>query len=268
MALSKIMLALFISTGLAACGGGGGAAPPIKQEHGDPFATAGVFDVNYGQFRGTYTMLDNGQFYGMHFVGGSELAGHPHGLLTAANSITALEPIAWANFIDDALQVGQQESAGRFGRTFGSSDLKVAISGSMGSFSASTGAQKLYGDGSAKTLYGNPIALANLAGGYHGAVRTAGIAMPKETVAAFAIDAAGAVTASAVGCTFSGNMVQHGTTGIFDLQLAAAGAGCKLNPVLKGIVTPLSFVNGIAQLAVQVDSLDNGHSAVFIMTKN
>ncbi len=275
MTLSKVMLALLFTSGLVACGGGGSSSapapvvvlpvPPVVPI--TPFATAGVYDVFYGQFHGTYTFLDNGEFYGLHFVNGSELAGHPRGLLSAANTVTNRESIAWANFIDDALQVGQQEAAGVFGRTFGASDLKVSITGSMGTFTASASTAKLYGDGSNKTLYGDPIALTALAGSYHGTIRTAGIAKPKEAIASFAIDATGNVTASAVACTFNGKMIQHGTTGIFDLQLAAAGVGCTLNPVLKGVVTPMSFVGGVAQLAVMVDSLDKMHSAVFMVTK-
>lgn len=269
--LSKVMLALLISSGLAACGGGGGggggAAPPQGPVGGTQFATAGIFDVNFGQFRGTYTFLDNGEFYGLHFVN-NELAGHPRGLLTAANTVTAGEPIAWANFIDDAMKVGQQEAAGRFGRTFGATDLKVSIAGSMGTFTASTSTQKRYGDGSGMTLYASPIALTALAGAYSGVVRTAGIEMVMVAVTSFSIDASGNITASALGCVFTGKMVQHGASGVFDLQLGAAGAACKLNPALKGVVTPLSFANGKAELAVQVNSQDKLHSAVFIMTRN
>jgi len=269
MSLSKFMLSLFMCSALAACGGGGGSTPPKQPDivGGGQFATAGIFDVNYGQFRGTYAFLDNGEFYGLHFVGDSELAGHPRGVLTSANSATNREAIAWANFIDDAQQVGKQEAAGRFGRTFGAADLQVSISGSMGTFTARTSTRKTWADGSTRTVYADPIALASLAGAYNGQVRTAGIGMPKDAVGAFAIDAGGNITASALACTFTGKMVQHGTTGVFDLQLAAAGPACKLNPALKGVVMPMSFVSGAAQLAVMVNSADKLHSAVFIISK-
>jgi hypothetical protein len=265
MAFSKIMVTLLFGSILTGCGGGGSPSPVSEVQH--PAFTAGIFDVNYGGFSGVYTFLDNNQFQGMHFVSGSVLAGHPHALLAATNSISAMERISWANFIDDSNQVGAQETNGRFGRTFGST-LQVAISGSMGSFNASAGSQKLWGDGSAKTLYGDAIPLATLAGSYKGIMRTAGIGKTMEDVNGLTIDASGNLSASAVGCSFSGKLVQHGVTGVFDLQVSTSGSGCALNATLKGVVTPMSMVGGLPKLGVQLDSDDNAQSAVFIITKS
>ncbi|MFL6657047.1 MAG: hypothetical protein ACJ8GW_03150 [Massilia sp.] len=267
MAFSKVLVSLLFGSALVACGGGGGNAPAQVSDVHHPAFTAGIFDVNYGGFSGIYTMLDNNQFQGMHFVNGSVLAGHPHGLLSATNSISALERISWANFIDDSNQVGAQETNGRFGRTF-STNLQVAISGSMGSFNASAASQKLWGDGSAKTLYDDAIPLATLAGNYKGILRTAGIGKPMEDVNGLTIDASGNLSASAVGCSFSGKLVQHGVTGVYDLQVATSGSGCTLNATLKGVVTPMSMSGGVPKLGVLLDSVDNTQSAVFVITKS
>jgi hypothetical protein len=263
---------------LTACGGGGSSTtsdpvaaapavvtpPPVAV----PIGTAGVFDVNYGQFRGVYTFLDDNSFYGIHLVGGSTLAGHPHGTLSAANSVTARDPIGWANFIDDANEVGAQEPSGVFGRTFNPSSIDVSITGSMGTFKTTATTQKLQFAGSAKTLYNDPIALSVVAGSYQGIVRTAGINQKQQNVTGFTIDANGAYTVSVVDCIFTGTLVQHGATGIFDTQVKTSGANCKLNPALKGIVTPLSMPsNNLPQLAFQLNSVDNTHTAVFIVTK-
>lgn len=265
---------------LAACGGGGGGdqsvagsanVPPPSPPPGPvstPIGTAGVFDVDYGQFRGVYTFLDNGQFYGLHFVSGSVLAGHPHGQLSANNSVTSMEAIAWANFIDDAGMVGAQEPNGRFGRTFQPSTLNVAISGSMGSFAASATQQKAYAPGSSKLLYSDPIPLSQAAGNYSGILRTVGIGVPQQAVSDFVIDAVGNFSVTGAGCTFTGTMARHGSTGIFDANVQTSGATCHLTASLKGIVTPLAVSNDLPQWGVQLNDASNVQTAVFIVTKH
>lgn len=277
LAVSLALVTTFIS--LTACGGGGGstlsdpvAAVPVAVAPtppvGVPIGTAGVFEINYGQFKGVYTFLDDRSFYGIHLLSGGTLAGHPHGPLSAANSVATREPIGWANFIDDANMVGAQEPSGIFGRTFNPSSLEVSITGSMGTFKATATTQKAQFAGSAKTVYNDPIALGLLAGSYQGLVRTAGINQTQQNVTGFTIAATGAYTVKVVDCTFTGNLVQHGATGIFDTQVITSGANCKLNPALKGIVTPLSMPsNNLPQLAFQLNSADNAHTVVFIVTK-
>ena len=272
MKISGLAAIAALMASVPACGGGGSPAPaPAPAPAPTPAAvgTAGVYDVNYaGQFRGVYTLLDDGSFHGVHFVDGEGLAGHPHGLLTAGNSVGTPQPISWANFIDDAAQVGAQEPAGRFGRSFDASGLHVFTQGSMGSFTATATQQKQYGDGSSKTLYGDPIPMSTLAGTYSGILRTVGIATPEQQVDGFVIDAGGALGVTAAGCTFTGTLARHGATGIFDAPLQAGGAGCRLAAAMSGIVTPLSVVGGKPQLAVQLDSADNAQTAVFIVAKD
>ena len=277
MKFSTCSLTLALTFSLAACGGGGGGTSatttlpvvvvPVITPSGN-LGPAGVFAVNYGQFTGVYTFLDNGKFYGLHFVSGSTLAGHPHGLLTETNSTTHLEPISWANFIDDQAGVGAQEAGGLFGRTFSGSTLSVGITGSMGHFSATASTQKTYGDGSAKTLYNDPIPMSTIAGTYGGFIRSVGIDQTRQGASNFVIDAGGAFTVTAVACTFSGTMVQHGTTGVFDVVAQTSGAACRLSPALSGIVTPLSVINNAIQLGVQLNSADNSQTAVFIINRN
>ena len=270
MSLFRPTLASLALAALTACGGGGGGAATPAPISGivppapvTPNTGAGVFDVNYGQFRGVYTFLDNGQFYGLHFVGTSELAGQPHGLLSASNSTVAREPIAWANFIDDVLQHGAQESSGSFGRTFGGNGVDVSIHGSMGTFSAGATGQKVQATGSSKTLYNDPMPLATLAGGYGGAMRSAGLDLPVQDVKGFTLGANGAFAVTSAGCDFSGTLSPHGSTGIFDVAVQVGGSACKLKNTLKGIVTPL----GLTTLALQLDTADDTQSAVFILNK-
>lgn len=262
-------LATLLMIILTGCGGGGAGPAATDPEPGTAeLGSAGIFDVNYGQFYGVYTLLENGQFYGLHFVGANVLAGHPRGTLSASNSTSSLDAIAWANFIDDQNRVGAQEPAGAFGRTFTETALNVRISGSMGTFTATATRQKPYGTGSQQSLYRDPMSLATLAGAYSGSMRTAGVNLPQETVSAFSITDSGTFTATAVGCAFSGSMVQHGNTGVFDVQVLTSGPACPLNPALSGVVTPLGVANSVPTLAVQLNSADQAQSAVFIISKN
>ena len=272
MKFFQTILAVSMATSLFACGGGSGSSAPVPAPAPGPITqtpigTAGVFDVNYSQFTGIYTFLDNGDFYGIHFVNhGIDLAGHPHGRLTAGNSISNLEAISWANFIDDAAGVGQQELAPKFGKTFNQYSIDVTISGGFGRFSTSAFGQKSYTSG--KNIYQNPIAMSVIAGSYTGVLKTVGINMQSQTANGFVIDSAGNFTVTAVDCKFSGKLVQHGTTGIFDTQVDVSGASCHLQNVLKGIVTPIALDNNLPTLGVQLNSVDNVQTAVFIIKKS
>lgn len=257
---------------LAGCGGGGAGAEPAQAAAGSgtqlpAIGTAGVFDIGYGPFNGIYTMLDNGEFYGMHFVNGTELAGHPHGLLSAANSPANMDPIAWAIFANDPEMVGHQDSGARFGRSYGTV-LSVKISGPIGTYTAIANAQRGYGDGSSRTLYNDPLPLSTLAGKYQGVLRTVGIGQTMQEGFSLVLDAGGNFSTTVVDCTYQGRLVQHGASGIFDVQAQVSGARCRMNPALKGIVTPLSYVNGAVRLALQLDSADNSQTAVFIVFKS
>ena len=285
MSLFKITLATAVGLMSAGCGGGGSGtstppavvvapptppvppAPPTPPSTAVAVGTAGIYDVNYGQFRGVYTLLDNGNFYGIHFVAGAGLAGHPHGLLTKSDSYASPEKISWANFIDDANQVGAQEPAGMFGRTFSTAALNVAIRGSMGSFNATTTQQKTWGS-DVKTLYFDALPIATVAGNYTGTMRTAGFAHQQENVTVMAVAGNGAFTVTAAGCNFAGNMTQHGTTGVFDATAQTSGTGCNVIGSFSGVVTPISIAAGnVPTLAFQLNSADNTKTAVFIVTK-
>ena len=256
---SKLLFGATLFGALAACAGGADAGTPI--------GTAGIFDVNYGKFSGVYTLLDDGRFFGMHFVGGGILAGHPHGPLSGTNSTTSRERIAWANFIDDAGQVGAQEPAGMFGRSFGASTLDVSITGSMGSFRATSTQQKAWGPSDTHTLYADAIPMAVIAGTYAGVVRSAGISVPQQVVGSLTIGADGALATTAAGCDFAGTITPHGSTGVFDAHVVASGTGCSFTGPLNGIVTPLSFIGSVPKLALQLDTDDNLQTAVFVVTK-
>ena len=265
-----IVLSLSLtSLSLSACGGGSGSdnAPPIK-DPSQSIGTAGIFDIQYGQFSGIYTFLDNGEFYGLHFVGGAGVAGHPHGKLSASNSTASMERISWANFIDDEKMVGAQEMNGQFGRTFGPSSLNVRITGSMGTFSAIANSQKAYGDGSTKTLYKDALPMSVLAGTYTGVMRSVGIDKPKQSVSGLIIDANGSFTVSVASCAFSGKLVQYGVTGVFNTQVNTSGSECGIKAELKGVVVPTGVVANSHMLAFLLNTADNNQTVVFYVSKN
>ncbi len=274
---SRMAMVAAMMSALSACGGGGGgSAPapapppapvPVPSPPAAPLGTAGIFNVNYGQFYGVYTFLDNRQFSGVHFVSGGILAGHPHGMLGASNSTSNRDSIAWANFIDDTHQWGAQEPTGLFGRTFTDTALSVSISGSMGAFTATATAQAGWGDGSGKTLYGDPIALADAAGTYAGILRTVGLEQVQQNASGVSLDATGHWSATVALCTFTGTLVQHGSTGVYDAQAVTSGSNCGFAPTLAGLMTPLAWNAGKPQWALQLDSDDNTQTAVFILTK-
>ena len=214
---------------------------------------------------GTYAFLDDGRMYGLDFYV-SALAGEPWGTLPSSNSLQSLNSIGWADFIDDQQQVGREVSGG-FGRSFSGNGVSITIAGSPGNFQATATAQATWAPGDSRTLYGDPVALADAAGTYTGSVRTAGIQKPEAVVTAFTIDASGNITASATGCSFAGTMVQHGATGVFDLTLAASGSGCTLETTLSGVVVPLAVTNGKPEFALELNTADGAETAVFIVTK-
>lgn len=243
--------------------GGCTSTPPVEPPPAEllPLGTSGVYDLDFGQFTGVYTLLENGEFYGLHFVG-EGLAGHPHGTLGAGNTRDTPEPIAWANFIDDAKKVGAQEAAGTLGRSFDEKGLVVAISGSMGDFAARATEQKRWMPNTTASIFGTP--LDSLAGDYTGYLRTAGIDQPMSDVDV-AIDDDGAFEVTASGCDFAGMLTQHASTGVFDAVVTTAGTSCAFTAQLSGIAVPLAVDGSAVRLAIQLDTDDDAQSAVFIV---
>lgn len=262
-ALSSLMLCL------VACGGGGGDIDEKPEIRELPLTMGeGIFDVNYGQFSGTYVFLENGDFYGVHYVQGSDLAGHPRGNLPENNSIANTTSIAWANFIDDNLMHGAQERGPSFGRTFFTEEnVDVAINGSMGSFATTSSAQKPWFSGSTSTLYFDPIPMTSLAGSYNGIMRSVGIQEPKQTVIGLIIDDAGNFLANASNCSYSGTLSPHGSSGVYDAFATAAGNECAMQASLTGVMAPIAYANELPRIALMLNSEDQEYTAVFVVTK-
>ena len=264
MKIAPAILASTVILALAACSPT--AAPsepaPAASVAPQPVGTAGIYDVDFGPFTGIYTLLDDGRFYGLHFVG-EGLAGHPFGQLSDGDTALTPEPIAWANFIDDARKVGAMETKGVFGRRFTDSEVKFVISGSMGRFADGAESQRPWYPGSAESLYLDPID--SIAGSYAGFVRSAGLDLTMEDVTGLVIDDAGHFTVSALTCEIEGDLTQHGDTGVFDV-VATAG-GCDLQSDIEGIVVPLSVVDGVPQLAFELNTVDATQSVVFIVSR-
>lgn len=230
-------------------------ATPPETPTPAPVGTEGVYDFDFDQFTGVYVIVD-GEFWGLHFLGDT-LAGHPHGVLSDANTALNREPIGWANFVDDGRRVGTMESAGTLGRTFTDNDVTVAITGSMGSFSAKATQQKQYSDGS--PIFGTSR---SIDGGYAGAVRTVGIDHKQEPLSGATIEGS-RFTATAVGCSFDGTLTERGTTGLFAITVLTSGAECLLQPELGGIVVALDDDS----IAVELDTTDATQSAVFVLNR-
>ena len=94
---------------------------------GASLSEKGIFNVNFGNsVTGTYTFLDDGRMVGLDFYLGS-LAGEPWATLPASNSLQSLNTVSWADFIDDASQVGTQTSSGSFGRNFSGNGVSITI---------------------------------------------------------------------------------------------------------------------------------------------
>ncbi len=251
---------------LSGCGSNGSSDAPPGDSDSSAYDVEGIYDVDYGQFQGTYAFLDNGSFYGIHFVRG-ELAGHPRGDLPEDNSTTNKSPIAWANFVDYQ-QVGEQEPDAMFGRTGVTTDtVKVAIEGSFGEFTTTSGTQKQWNESEASTLYYDPIPMDILAGDYTGVLRTVGIEEPKQSVSNFSIDLSGNFYSEVNTCSYTGTATRYGNTGVMLLYATASGNECVMNTSLNGLLMPVYFVNDKPQIAVMLNSDDQEHTAVFLLQK-
>jgi hypothetical protein len=266
MKIAPAILASTVVLALAACAPTAASSAhdpaPAASVAPQPVGTAGVYDVDFGAFTGIYTLLDDGRFYGLHFVG-EGLAGHPFGQLSDGDTALTPEPIAWANFIDDARTVGAMETAGVFGRRFTDAEVKFVISGSMGRFADGAESQRPWYPGSAESLYNDPID--SMVGAYSGFVRSAGLELTMEDVSGLVIDDTGHFTVSALTCEFEGDLAQYGATGVFTARVTASG--CDLQSNLEGIVVPLSIVDGVPQLAFELNTVDARQSVVFIVSR-
>jgi hypothetical protein len=130
---------------------------------------------------------------------------------------------------------------------------------------ASTDHQRAYFAGSPHALYLDGFSLAELAGGYSGSIRTVGNATHIADLDSFIIDAKGSFQATGSGCTFQGQLVRHGNTGVY--EVTATVSGCKLQTAMSGLLTPLSHDQGTLELALALDSADNAHTAVLLIEK-
>lgn len=263
MKIAPAVAASVLLVSLAACSPSTPVEPaPAASVAPQPVGTAGIYDVDFGPFTGVYTLLDDGRFYGLHFVGES-LAGHPFGQLTDGDTALAPEAIAWANFIDDSRKVGAMEQEGVFGRRFTESEVKFVISGSMGRFADGADGQRPWYPGSPESLYNDPID--SIAGTYTGFSRSAGLDLTMEDVTGLVIDESGHFTVSALTCELEGDLTRHGDTGVFDVVVEASG--CDLQSELYGIVSPLSLVDGVPELAFQLATADATQSVVFVVSR-
>ncbi len=255
---------------LSACGGGSSNPkpdPPTRDAPSGDALEAGIFDVNYGQFYGTYAFLENGEFYGIHYVGSKILAGHPRGTLPVDNAVSNRTAIAWANFIDDGGMLGAQEANPSFGRTFNAGNVDVSISGGFGLFSTNSGNQKPWVSGSSSSLYFDPIPMTSLAGNYDGVMRSVGIDEPIQNVTGLTLDASGNFSAIVSNCTYTGLISQYGSTGVYDASATASGSECTMATTLTGLLMPISYENEMPEIALMLNSSDEEYTAVFVINK-
>jgi hypothetical protein len=265
---------------LAGCGSGGDysgtgtPAPSVKQPTTPQINTlqvrsAGIYDLRFGSFWGVYIFLDNGQFYGIHFVNPLQpaLVGHPRGQLSSKNSNGTPEPIAWANFAGDSKGIGSQHANTLFGRTVGADLLEVTIDLFGRSAYATADHQKSYSSDPAKSLYADTLPFSALTGTYKGYMRTVGFEHMEESIPEVTIHADGTFSTVGAHCKFQGKMVRRGATAVFDAQAEASGDDCFGRGQMTGIVTPLDVKNGVAELAFLLNSLDQQRPAVLLATR-
>lgn len=266
----KMLTVISLFLCLSGCGGGSSKSGPDDIARDTPTAgalEAGIFDVNYGQFYGTYAFLENGKFYGIHYVGSNVLAGHPRGTLPADSADNNRTAIAWANFIDDGGRLGAQELNPSFGRTFNAGNVDVSISGGFGLFSTSSGNQKPWISGSSSTLYFDPIPLGTLAGSYDGVMRSVGIEEPIQDVTGLRLDASGNFSIIVSNCTYTGLISQYGSTGVYDASATVSGSECAMATTLTGLFMPISYENEMPEIALMLNSDDEEYTAVFVVNK-
>ncbi|MGX5203218.1 hypothetical protein [Aliikangiella sp. IMCC44632] len=259
--LSMVILLL-----LSGCGSGGGSEEKIIEEETKEvtFKVEGIYDVDYGQFQGTYAFLDNGDFYGVHYVD-AELAGHPRGNLPQDNSFENKTPIAWANFIDYQ-QVGQQEPNAIFGKTgHTEGGLKVAIRGTFGEFVATTHGQRAWASGSEKSLYFDPALLSDISGDYTGILRTVGIQESITDVNSLTIDPAGNFSVTVNTCTYTGTLTQYADKGVYQAFATASGNECEMTSALAGLLMPSQITAERITLILMLNSSDQEDTAVFLV---
>lgn len=252
---------------LCACGGGGSSASPQSStvpsvSVATPPSLVGIYDVDYGQFKGVYTFLEDGKFSGMHAT--TTIFGHPYGTLSATSSIDDARPITWVNYV--VVQFGHEELGATLGRSLKDGVLSLRISSAyMGSLNATVKEQKTWGPNSSKTLYFDPIPLDSLAGNYLGDSVSMGVNTEPQFVSDFVLDRFGNYRFSWASCNFQGNVKQHGNTGVFDASVTPTGSNCKYKGALSGIAIPISFVNNKAVLSFQLDSPDRLQSLALLM---
>ena len=266
--LNKILVASSVLL-MCSCGGGSSSAPQTVPVNNVSIATppslVGIYDVDYGQFKGVYTFLEDGRFSGMH--GTTTILGHPHGTLAANSSVDDLKPITWVNYV--VVQFGHEELGAVFGRSLKDGVLSLKISSAaMGALTATVKEQKTWGPNSSKTLYFDPIPLSSLAGNYIGDSVSMGANTDPQYVQDFTLDKQGSFRFSWASCSFQGTIRQHGNTGVFDASVVPSGDNCKYRNVLNGIAIPLSFINNKAVLSFQLDSLDRLQSLSLLMQAN
>ena len=267
--LKKTLLMTAICVGLSACGGGDTLPSAPKTDEKNPAliqipaSLVGIYDVDFGLFRAVYTLLDDGRFSGFHYTADYSIVSQPHTSYTPAFATTVLRPVSWAIF-----SAGFVESSVSFNRQLNNGVLNFDIaSGGIGPFNANAKIQKTYNSNSSKTLYFDPISMSILAGNYLGEVRSVGIQTPTLAVNDFVLDNTGNFTVTSATCTFKGKLIQHGTTGIFNLQVQTTGDTCGYKGPLLGILTPLTLINDKPRLALQMATEDGSQATVFIIQK-
>lgn len=263
--LNKTLIASTILM-LCSCGGGSSSSPQNTSVPNVSVATppslVGIYDVDFGQFKGVYTFLEDGRFSAMHIANG--ILGHPYGTLAANSSIDDLKPITWVNYV--VVQFGHEELGAYFGRSLKDGVLSLKIgSAAMGALTATVKEQKTWGPNSSKTLYIDPIPFDSLAGNYLGDSVSMGANTEPQFVQDFVLDKQGSYRFSWASCSFQGILKQHGNTGVFDATVTPSGNNCKYKGILSGIAIPLSFVDNKAVLSFQLDSPDRLQSLALLI---
>ena len=239
---------LVLAALLAGCGGGGAGSGPVVP----PPVVGSVAGLYLGTASGGRTfdvlVLDSGRFYGMLGTNAGGLTNVYIG--TGAVTATSFNSTTASDF---PLLGGAFKSATLTSTGVPKASLTGTLSGGI-TFSSSY-----------DPSFEAAPSLATVAGTYRGdASGPEGVGLLTAT-----IDAAGAVTATTLGCSLTGTVTPHAGANVYDITFTF-GAGCKARGTLggHGLLNTTPGPPALTRITVILTSGDFAEGLVFIGSKS
>lgn len=225
----RLSLALLLTTIIAACGGGGGGGGSSTPTSGGTAEGLwiGTASTGYGV---AALVLENAETWGFYYSG-STTAGVLYGTATGNGSTFTASGTDF-NFYTRASTPGNLNGT-------------VVSGSSISATSSNNGNVSLVYDSS----YNIPASLNSIAGNYTGWGVTK--STPSESIT-FAINSAGAISASGLNCSVSGSVSPRASgKNVYNVSTTFTGNGCALgNGVTTTGVATLSSLSGVNRLIV------------------